>query len=101
MEVNFGIKYGDKNTFQPDFIINFKNGFIGIFDTKASGEREEDNKVKGEALQKYILTENVKGKKLIGGLVIKEGNHFRVNRKEIYKSFNLEPKDWEYFTEII
>lgn len=101
MEINFGIKYGDKNTFQPDFIINFKNGFIGIFDTKASGEREEDNKAKGEALQKYILTENGKGKNLIGGLVIKEGNHFRVNRKEIYKSFNLKPKDWEYFTEII
>ena len=68
MAVNFGIKYGIKSTFQPDFLIMFNDGRLGIFDTKASGEREDDNKVKAEALQQYILEENQKGKNLFGGL---------------------------------
>ena len=87
MAINFGIKYGIKSTFQPDFLVMFNDGRLGIFDTKASGEREDDNKVKGEALQKYILEENNKGKNLIGGLVIKEGEHFRINNKSTYISF--------------
>lgn len=97
MAVNFGIKYGIKSTFQPDFLIMFNDGRLGIFDTKASGEREDDNKVKAEALQQYILEENQKGKNLIGGLVIKEGEHFRINRKSNYISFSERMEDWDYF----
>jgi len=97
MAINFGIKYGIKSTFQPDFLIMFKDGKLGIFDTKASGEREDDNKAKAEALQQYILEENQKGKKLIGGLVIKEGEHFRINKKSIYIPFSENMHDWDYF----
>lgn len=39
-----------------------------VFDTKASGEREDDNKVKAEALQQYILEEN-QGKKFIWWII--------------------------------
>ncbi len=100
MAINFGIKYGIKSTFQPDFLVMFNDGRLGIFDTKASGEREDDNKVKGEALQKYISEENNKGKNLIGGLVIKEGEHFRINNKSIYTSFSENMKDWDYFKDL-
>lgn len=96
MELNFGIKYGKDSTFQPDFLVMFKDGRLGIFDTKASGDREANNKVKGEALQMYLKEENKKGKNLIGGLVIKEGEHFRINSQEEYKSFNKESYDWDY-----
>ena len=35
MRINFGISYNNgMNTFQPDFIIKFKDGSVGIFDTK-------------------------------------------------------------------
>lgn len=100
MAINFGIKYGIKSTFQPDFLVMFNDGRLGIFDTKASGEREDDNKVKAEALQKYILEENKKGKNLIGGLVIKEGEHFRINSKSLYTPFLENMSNWAYFKDI-
>ena len=89
MALNFGVKYGDGSTFQPDFLVMFKNGTLGIFDTKASGDREDANKIKAEALQKYITEENKRKKKdvLFGGLIIKEGEHFRINSDNIYSSF--------------
>ena len=72
----------------------FKDGRLGIFDTKASGYNEDDNKLKSEALQKFIKEEN---KNIFGGLIIKEGQHFRINTKENYVGFKENPDDWEYF----
>lgn len=94
MALNFGIKYGNGSTFQPDFLVMFKNGKIGIFDTKAVGYQEDDNKIKAEALQKYIIEENKKRKNtlLTGGLVIKFGDHFRINSDSIYTSFEMPDK---------
>ena len=96
MALNFGIKYNKKSTFQPDFIVKFKNGKLGIFDTKASGDREDENKLKGEALQKYIDEENLKGKNLFGGLIIKEGEHFRINSEKEYVSFKESKDNWNF-----
>jgi len=90
MVLNFGIKCNEKGkTFQPDFLVKFKSGKIGIYDTKASGFQEDDNKIKAEALQIYIKEENKRKKKdlLVGGIVIKEGGHFRINSDEKYKPF--------------
>jgi len=98
MALNLGIKYNNKSTFQPDFIVLFKDDRIGIFDTKASGFNEDDNKFKNEALQKYIKEEN---KNIFGGLIIKEGQHFRINSKTNYNGFKKNPNDWEYFDELI
>ncbi|MFH0805560.1 MAG: DEAD/DEAH box helicase family protein [Patescibacteria group bacterium] len=91
MALNFGIKYNSKSTFQPDFLVKFKNGKIGIYDTKGNGFQEEDTKLKAEALQKYILEENKRKKKdlLMGGIVIKEGGHFRINSDGKYESFKF------------
>jgi type III restriction enzyme len=101
MALNFGIKYNKKSTFQPDFLVLFNDGKLGIFDTKASGFNEDDNKLKSEALQQYIKDENGKGKSIFGGLVIKEGQHFRINLKEKYTSFRENQEDWEYFEELM
>ena len=101
MESNFGIQKGDGYTFQPDFLIKFKDGRLGIFDTKGVGEREEDNKEKATALIKYLEEETAKGKNLIGGLVIKDGSHFRVNLQSEYKSYSDAPDEWEYFENIL
>lgn len=86
MALNFGIKYGMGSTFQPDFLVMFKNGKVGIYDTKAVGYQEEDNKIKAEALQKYIAEENKRKNKdlLTGGLVVKIGDHFRINSDTEY-----------------
>lgn len=100
METNFGIQKSDGYTFQPDFIIKFKDGRIGIFDTKGAGNREDDNLEKATALRKYIEEEANKGKNLIGGLVIKSGSQFKFNQKDEYTPYSDNNKDWEYFEEL-
>ncbi|MBQ4263072.1 MAG: DEAD/DEAH box helicase family protein [Bacilli bacterium] len=100
MEKNFGIKVDNKKTFQPDFIVKFKDGRIGIFDTKG-GMFKTDDKVKSNALQRYIIEETYKGKNLIGGLVIKDFDHFRVFMKDGYIPFDNNPEEWEYFDNLL
>lgn len=114
MAVNFGVKYDVGSTFQPDFLVMFLDGRLGIFDTKAVGQREEENKLKAEALQKYIREENKRKKKdfIFGGLIIKEGNFFLINSDEKYEPFKIaemvkekekvyggkkQDKGWKYF----
>jgi len=101
MYANFGIKYGKDRTFQSDFIMLFTDGKVGIFDTKASGSREEDNKQKAKALQEHIQVENAKGKNLFGGLVIKEGKRFRINQKAEYTGFQEGIDGWVFFDSIL
>lgn len=103
MQSNFGVRYEQYNkikTFQPDFLIMFKDGRLGIFDTKAGGYMEEDNQLKAEALQKYITEENKKGKNLIGGIVVFENGRFRLNRKKGYLSVKENSKDWDFFDDL-
>jgi type III restriction enzyme len=100
MQSNFGIKCSDNSTFQPDFLVMFKDGRLGIFDTKASGDREDKNKIKGEALQDYILKQNKKGKKIFGGLIISENEKFRLNQKEDYLTIREKTGDWDFFDDL-
>ncbi len=101
MESNFGIQKEDKTTFQPDFIIKFEDGRVGIFDTKAGkGRDEEDNRVKSNALYKYITEERFKGKNLIGGFVILDGETFKFYQHATYSTFESEPDKWEKFNNL-
>lgn len=100
METNFGIQKIDGYTFQPDFIVKYTDGKIGIFDTKGAGQREDDNLEKASALRKYLDEQVYLGKNLIGGLIIKDGAHFRINQKDEYKPFTECESDWDYFEEI-
>jgi type III restriction enzyme len=73
----FGIKYEYQNeihTFYPDYLVEFNNGNIGIFETKDENDRDQDTytKAKNKALQDYIKKENKtrKTQKLLGGVVV-------------------------------
>lgn len=119
MALNFGVKYGGGSTFQPDFLVLFKDGRLGIFDTKAVGYMEEDTKQKAEALQNYIVEENQRRKEcpLVGGIVILKDGHFRLNSDELYITFTESTKvqdnggqmyggkstvkNWQYFESAI
>lgn len=101
MNTNFGIAKEDGSAFQPDFLIQFKDGRIGIFDTKAGkGFNENDNEVKSNALQQYITDENNKGKNLIGGLVIENNGTFYYYDRTTYRTFNESPEQWKCFEEL-
>lgn len=101
MESNFGIKKDDGYTFQPDFIVMFKNGAIGIFDTKAVNFNENDNTEKSNSLYKYISEERFNGKNLIGGLVILDNGIFKYYSKAIYKTYKESPDSWIDFNTLL
>ena len=90
MNLNFGIKYNGGSTFQPDFLVMFKDGKLGIFDTKASGDREDQNKIKAEALQKWIKEhQNNYDFEIFGGIVIFEHPSWKINQREEYDYSNI------------
>jgi len=97
---HFAIPYDDKGTpraFYVDWIVKYKNGKAGLFDTK-SGITAETAKLKAEGLCQYIKEQNAKGKNLFGGIVIKHLGSWRYNDKEIYE-FNVNDlKSWEFLS---
>ena len=82
-EVDWWFKNGDRDTnyfavsyknkinkpFYVDFIVKFKDGKLGLFDTKA-GFTQKIAGTKIDGLYNYIICENKKGKDLFGGIVI-------------------------------
>ena len=104
MQINFGISYNNgMSTFQPDFLVKFKNGNVGIFDTKPIGYNVEDTEKKAEALWKYISDINKKrglAPKVIGGIVVKKGGVFYYFNEEKYVDMAISNENWYQFSEI-
>jgi type III restriction enzyme len=94
----FAVPYieNDKNKpFYVDFIVKFKNGSIGLFDTK-SGNTIKDAREKSDGLQEYIK----KHKGLVGGIVANTDPREFKGRWMCYKKQgkDLNPDDfsnWE------
>lgn len=105
MRVNFGISYNNgMNTFQPDFIVKFKNGSVGIFDTKPVDHRVEDTTVKANALYDYLVNVNTNrgsAPKIIGGIVVKVGTQFYVYLNGNYHDYNVSHDGWVSFNEVL
>jgi type III restriction enzyme len=94
----FGIKYeypaGVVHTFYPDYLVQFSDGRLGIFETKDMGDRDGGTytKAKAEKLQEYIKTQ--KGQKLFGGIVIEKSDGWKINQKPVYDWSKCEKNDW-------
>ncbi len=83
----FAVPYklnGEPTPFYVDWIVKFKDGRIGLFDTKA-GITARDAKEKAEGLAKYMQSENEKGKNLFGGIIIEKDGSFWYNDQEVYQ----------------
>lgn len=104
MKINFGIPYNNgMSTFQPDFIVKFKNGNVGIFDTKPIAFNVEDTTVKAEALWKFISDTNTdRGDlpKVVGGIVVNKGDVFYYYNEEKYVDMDENDSNWHPFREI-
>lgn len=75
----------NEGAFYPDFIVQFQDGTIGIFDPKAGRTAETgDAGPRAEGLQKFIKEQNRKGKNLWGGIVINTNGTWRFNDNEKY-----------------
>ncbi|MFA5303312.1 MAG: DEAD/DEAH box helicase family protein [Candidatus Nanoarchaeia archaeon] len=88
----FAVKYIDeKNIERPfyvDFIIQYKDGRIGLFDTK-KGMTAKEAGPRAKGLFEYIQSQNKKGKNLIGGIVIEKDNVWLYNEGKDYNPDNL------------
>jgi type III restriction enzyme len=92
----FAVAYKDENgierAFYVDFIIKFKDGTIGLFDTK-SGMTAKDAGTRAKGLQEYIKKN--KSKKLIGGIAIFVNGTWRFNDKEKYEYNPNDLSSWK------
>lgn len=86
---------GSQHPFYVDFIVMMRNGRIGLFDTK-SGIFAKDAKSRAEGLAKYITEQNKKGKKLFGGIVIRDKNSWRYHDGVTYHYNPEDLKEWKF-----
>lgn len=78
-----------------DWIVKYKDGRIGLFDTKG-GITAETAKTRAEGLAQYIKEQNKKDKNLFGGIVIDKDGSWRYNDNEVYKYNDANLKDWKF-----
>jgi type III restriction enzyme len=94
----FAVPYVENDVdlpFYVDFVVQMKDGSIGLFDTKG-GIYAKTAKERAEGLVKYIKEQNKKGKKLFGGIIIKEKKSWRYNDSEKYEYNPNDLKDWKF-----
>ncbi|RIK32445.1 MAG: hypothetical protein DCC56_01145 [Anaerolineae bacterium] len=95
---SFAVPYTDKDgelkPFFVDWIVKFKDGKIGLFDTK-EGITAETAKYKAEGLAAYIKAENKKGKRLFGGIVAPKGSSWRFNDSDKY-NYSPDLDGWKF-----
>ncbi len=89
------VENGIEKAFYVDFVVQLKDGRVGLFDTK-SGLTAQTAGPRAEGLAKYIKEQNSKGKKLFGGIVAKQGNSWKYNNKEKYTYNPNDLSDWEF-----
>ncbi len=89
----------DDVPFYVDWIMKFKDGRIGLFDTKG-GLTAETAGSRAKGLAKYIKEQNENGGKLFGGIVIEKEGSFWINSNEeyTYDENNLLGSGWKVFT---
>lgn len=96
-ETYFAISYNDPDSgvlrsFYPDYIVQFKDGLIGIYDTKSGmTATSAETAAKADALQAYIRADK---KRLRGGIVIFDKTGSFVFSGEEYDS-DLQTKGWQ------
>lgn len=91
----FAILRSDDRAFYPDFIIQFKDGSMGIFETKSGFTAGEDAKERAESLQRYIKKQNKSGKKIVGGIAIYVNGTWRYNDNEKYNYNANDLSNWK------
>jgi type III restriction enzyme len=87
-------EHGVRKAFYVDFIIYYKDGRIGLFDTKG-GLTAQTAKARAEGLAKYI-TEYKDSKHIFGGIIIQDGNSWRYHEGQEYKYNPNDLKDWKF-----
>lgn len=94
---HFAIPYeehGEPHAFYVDWIVKYKDGRIGLWDTKF-GFTAEMAKAKAKGLNQYIKEQNSNGQNLFGGIVLPHLGSWRYNDNEIYEYDENNLKSWK------
>lgn len=93
----FAVPYGngEKKPFYVDFIVMFKDGRIGLFDSKA-GFTQKLAGPKIDGLFNYIQSENKKGKNLFGGIAVNTDQRDYRGRWIYFDKTSKELKDNDF-----
>jgi len=83
------IENGEHHPFYVDFIVKFKDGSIGLLDTK-SGRTIKDAKEKSDGLQEYIKANNKSSHKISGGIVSNTNSTNFIGRWMVYKGKSVD-----------
>lgn len=85
------------HSFYPDYIVQFSDGTIGIYDTKSGNTiTSRETAAKSNALQAYLKAELSKGKRIKGGIINSRGNGLFIYNGEIYNPDHTDPH-WKRF----
>jgi type III restriction enzyme len=97
----FNTSIKEESLFYPDWILKFKDGRIGIFDTK-SGFTAQNPEGRAEGLANKLLELNKNGGNFIGGLVVLENNQWYCSKSlpYIYSPGNLSG-NWQKLENLI
>lgn len=94
-----------KELFYPDWIIRFKDGTIGIFDTKGGNTAvSRETKCKAEELHRRILYLNGFNRetiRYIGGIVVKANEQWYINDSETYSYTHGNTNGWKLFLDVL
>ena len=95
-EIYFAIEYEEDSklrAFYPDFIVKYKNGRVGIFDTKEGVTAKSNETIlKSNALQDYVSKTD---KKLFGGIVIPNDKEMKIWKINQDKKYNYKNGKWK------
>lgn len=89
------VENGQEKPFYLDFVAMLNDGRLGLFDTKG-GIYAKTATERAEGLAEYIETENKRGKKLFGGIVLKDKNSWRFNDSKKYSYDSNNSKNWKF-----
>ena len=94
----FAVPYSENKAEKPfyvDFIVILTDGRICLFDTKG-GIFAKTAKDRAEGLAAYIENENKSGKKLLGGIVLKDKGSWRYSDRKKYSYDPKNLKSWKF-----
>lgn len=99
----FGVRYeyqGGIFTFYPDYLVQFKDGRIGIFEVKDTSDRDgtTKTKAKAEALQTWLIQQ--KRKELFGGIMIERNRAWLINNQKQYNWDKYQKGDWNDWVDL-
>lgn len=94
----FGISYelsDGAHTFYPDYIVRFKNGKVGIFETKSENDQDGATvtKAKAEALHEWLSKQ--KEKDIVGGIAIEHNHEWLLHGGKKYNWENGKWNEWK------